>query len=81
MQLACVEILRGGFSTVLDHLRLSPDLDRDGLEVVARAYEAAGMRVVVAPILADRPVAATMPLAAADLAGADIAAYVFSPGI
>ena len=59
---------------MLDHLRLSPDLDRDGLEVAARAYEAAGTLAVVAPILADRPVAATMPLAAADLAGADIAA-------
>lgn len=79
VQLGCIEMLRGGITTVLDHLRLSPDLDRDGLEAAAQAYAASGMRAVVAPILADRPVAATMPLSAEDLAGADIAAYGSRP--
>lgn len=75
IHLACIEMLRGGITTVLDHLRMSPDLDRDGLDTAARAYEAAGMRAILAPVLADRPVAETMPLTDADLAGADIAAY------
>ena len=79
VQLGCIEMMRGGITTVLDHLRLSPDLDREGLEVAARAYSATGMRAVVAPVLADRPVAATMPLSVEDLAGADIAAYGTRP--
>ncbi len=79
VQLACIEMLHGGITTVLDHLRLSPDLDRDGLDVAARAYQAAGLRARIAPVVADRPVSATMPLAPADLDGADIAAYGSRP--
>jgi len=38
-----------------------------------------GVRAILAPVLADRPVAETMPLTDADLAGADIAAYGTRP--
>lgn len=73
--LGAIEMLRSGTSTVLDHVRISPDIDGDCLEAVAQAYSDVGIRAVVAPIVADRVVADTLPLTAADLAGVDISAY------
>ncbi len=48
--LGCIEMLRGGTTTVLDHIRFSPDLDPAGLEAVAQAYLDSGMRAVIAPV-------------------------------
>jgi guanine deaminase len=79
--LGCVEMLRGGITTVLDHIRFSPAMQPETLDAVAQAYRDAGMRAVIAPILADRAVADTLPLDAADLQGADIAAYGRRPAM
>lgn len=65
--LGCIEMLRTGTTTVLDHIRFSPDLDPAGLEAVAQAYLDSGMRAVIAPVVADRPVIETLPLDLADL--------------
>jgi len=74
-QLGCIEMLRTGTTTVLDHIRFSPDMDAEGLDAVALAYQQAGLRATIAPVVADRAVADTMPLTEADLDGVDIAAY------
>jgi len=79
--LGCVEMLRGGITAVLDHIRFSPAMEPETLDAVAQAYRDGGMRAVIAPILADRPVAATLPLEAEDLQGADIAAYGNRPAM
>jgi 5-methylthioadenosine/S-adenosylhomocysteine deaminase len=73
--LGSVEMLRGGVTTVLDHVRFSPAMAPEMLDAVAQAYRDGGMRAVIAPVLADRAVADTMPLTDEDLDGADIAAY------
>ena len=79
--LGCAEMLRGGVTTVLDHIRFSPAMAPETLDAVAQAYRDAGMRAVIAPVLADRAVADTMPLEPADLAGLDIAAYGSRPAM
>lgn len=73
--LGCIEMLRTGTTTVLDHIRFSPDLDPDGLQAVAQAYLDAGMRAVIAPVVADRPVVETLPLDPADLPPATEGSY------
>lgn len=73
--LGAVEMLRGGTTTVLDHIRVSPDIDGAVLDGAARAYAEIGMRAVIAPILADLPVAETLPLSAEDIGGDDISAW------
>lgn len=67
--LGCIEMLRSGTTTVLDHVRFADHLDADGLDAVANAYRDAGMRAVIAPVVADRPLADTLPLDAEDMAG------------
>jgi guanine deaminase len=79
--LGCVEMLRGGVTTVLDHIRFSPAMEPETLDAVAQAYRDAGMRAVIAPIMADRAVADTLPLDAEDLQGADIATYGARPAM
>ncbi len=59
--LGAIEMLRSGTTTVLDHIRFSPDLDPRGLDAVATAYREIGIRAVIAPVVADRPVIATLP--------------------
>jgi cytosine/adenosine deaminase-related metal-dependent hydrolase len=73
--LGAIEMLRTGTTTVLDHVRISPDVSLDALNAVAEAYRDAGMRAVIAPVVADRAVAETMPFDGDDLAGVDIASY------
>lgn len=57
---AGVELIREGVTSVLDHVRLS-DLSDAGLDAVARGWEAAGLRVVIAPVVADLPWTQTLP--------------------
>lgn len=73
--LGAIEMLRSGTTTLLDHVRISPDIDAECLDAVADAYRDIGIRATVAPIVADRAVADTLPLTGADLGGADISAY------
>ena len=60
--LGCIEMLRSGTCTVLDHVRFAPHLDAECLDAVARAYLDSGMRAVVAPVVADLPLHQTLPL-------------------
>jgi cytosine/adenosine deaminase-related metal-dependent hydrolase len=60
--LGVIEMLRGGTTTVLDHIRFTPNLDPAGLAALAEAYRDSGVRVVIAPVVADRPVIETLPL-------------------
>lgn len=73
--LGAVEMLRTGTTTVLDHIRFSPDLDPDGLEAVASAYREIGIRAVIAPVVADRPVVETLPFDPDELPPATQDAY------
>ena len=68
--LGCIEAMRTGTTTVLDHIRFSPAPDPEGLDAVARAYRDCGLRAVVAPVVADRAVIDTMPLDPEDLPAA-----------
>ncbi|NDB67927.1 MAG: hypothetical protein EB015_07975 [Methylocystaceae bacterium] len=62
VQLTAAELLRAGVTCVVDHIRFDPALRVDLLDAVATAWRATGMRVVIAPVLADRPPAETLPL-------------------
>ena len=73
--LGAVEMLRTGTTALLDHVRISPDIDGESLDAIAQAYADVGIRAVIAPIVADRAVAETMPLEPADLDGLDLSAY------
>ena len=73
--LGCIEMLRTGTTTVLDHIRFSPDLDPAGMDAVATAYREIGIRAVIAPVVADRPVIATLPLDADELPADSPSAY------
>ncbi len=73
--LGAIEMLRTGTTALLDHVRISPDIDGECLDAIAQAYADIGIRAVVAPIVADRAVADTMPLQAEDLGGVDLGAY------
>lgn len=64
--LGCIEMLHTGTTTVLDHIRFHPAPDPEGLDAVARAYRDAGLRAIIAPVVADRPVAETLPLEPSD---------------
>lgn len=79
--LGAIEMLRTGTTAVLDHVRISPDIDPDCLDAIAQAYADIGMRAVIAPIVADRPVAETLPLDAADLRDIDLSAYGLRRGL
>ncbi|WP_172717197.1 MULTISPECIES: amidohydrolase family protein [Neorhizobium] len=73
--LGAIEMMRSGTTAVLDHVRISPDIDGEALDAVARAWRDSGMRAVIAPVMSDRSVVETMPFEADDLAGLDLSAY------
>lgn len=60
--LGAAQLLRGGVTAVVDMLRPALGLTLEGLEAVAGAYEAAGLRAVIAPVVADLPLEQTLPL-------------------
>jgi 5-methylthioadenosine/S-adenosylhomocysteine deaminase len=65
--LGCIELMRTGTTTVLDHIRFSPAPNAEGLDAVARAYRDSGLRAVIAPVVADRAAIDTIPLDPEDL--------------
>lgn len=73
--LGAIEMMRSGTTAVLDHVRISPDIDGEALDAVASAFRDSGMRVVIAPIVSDKSVIETLPFDKDDLAGFDLAAY------
>lgn len=73
--LGAIEMMRSGTTAVLDHVRISPDIDGEALDAVASAWLDSGMRVVIAPIVSDRSVIETLPFEEDDLAGLDLSAY------
>lgn len=73
--LGAIEMMRCGTTAVLDHVRISPDIDFEALDTVAGAWLASGMRVVIAPVVADRKMVETLPFASDELDGIDISAY------
>lgn len=77
--LGSIEMLRTGTTCVLDHVRISPDLSLDRLDAVAKAWLDSGMRVTIAPVVADKPIIETMPFHPDDLAGLDLSAYGAGP--
>lgn len=68
IRLTAAELLRAGVTSVVDHIRFDPAMTPELLSATARAWEATGMRVVIAPVLADRPVAETLPFDDSDFA-------------
>lgn len=73
--LGAIEMMRCGTTSVLDHVRISPDIDLDALDAVASAWVDSGMRVVIAPIVSDKPIIETMPFDQDDLRGLDLSTY------
>jgi guanine deaminase len=73
--LGAIEMMRTGTTAVLDHVRISPDIDGEALDAVASAWRDSGMRAVIAPVVSDRSVIETMPLDEDDVAGLDLSAY------
>lgn len=58
--IGAVDCLRSGITTVQDMLSLSP-MSPEALDVVEQAYSDAGIRVVLAPQLADIPILDALP--------------------
>src|SRR6185503_3585629 len=77
--LGAVEMLRTGTTTVLDHIRFSPHPDPAGLDAVAQAYLDAGIRAIIAPVVADKPVVETLPFEPGDLPPASAGGYGRGP--
>ncbi|MEI5682576.1 amidohydrolase family protein [Mesorhizobium sp. CGMCC 1.15528] len=73
--LGAVEMMRTGTTSVLDHVRISPDIEADALAAVAQAWRDSGMRATIAPVVSDRAVLETMPLEAEDIRDIDLSAY------
>jgi cytosine/adenosine deaminase-related metal-dependent hydrolase len=73
--LGAIEMMRTGTTSVLDHVRISPDLDDESLDAVAQAWHDSGMRVTIAPIVSDRRITDTMPFVPGDLGDLDLSAY------
>jgi cytosine/adenosine deaminase-related metal-dependent hydrolase len=61
-QLGVAEMLRSGATAVLDHFRQTP-MGAAAIDAVAQAYEDAGVRAIVAPMVRDRvvPAGRTVP--------------------
>lgn len=60
--LGALELLRGGCTTVVDHVRTEPPADPECLAAVAEAYEHAGIRAWIAPVVADVRLTETLPV-------------------
>jgi guanine deaminase len=73
--LGAIEMMHYGTTAVLDHIRISPDINLDALDAVASAWLASGMRVVIAPIVADKAVIETLPFESDELRDLDLSAY------
>lgn len=73
--LGAIEMMGTGTTSVVDHVRISPDIDGEGLDAVARAWHDSGLRVTIAPIVSDRPIAETLPLTSEDIGDLDLSAY------
>jgi cytosine/adenosine deaminase-related metal-dependent hydrolase len=63
--LGCIEMIKSGITTVLDHLNFSTG--SEGLEAALRAYEVAGMRAVMSPMVSDKFYYKTLPVKDGDL--------------
>jgi guanine deaminase len=70
--LGAIDMMRSGTTSALDHVRISPDIDSSALDMVAQAWLDSGMRVVIAPVVADRAVIDTLPFDVDDVAGVDL---------
>lgn len=77
--LGAIDMMRSGITSALDHVRISPDIDGDALDMVAKAWFDSGMRVVISPIVADRAIIDTLPFDPEDLACVDLSAYRSRP--
>jgi 5-methylthioadenosine/S-adenosylhomocysteine deaminase len=73
--LGAIEMMGTGTTCVLDHVRISPDLDDESLDAVAQAWHDSGMRVTIAPIVSDRRITDTMPFVSDDLGDLDLSSY------
>jgi len=79
--LGAIEMMRSGTTAVLDHVRISPDIDAGALDAVASAWRDSGMRAVIAPIVSDRSIIDTLPFDAGNLVGLDLASYGSRPPV
>jgi 5-methylthioadenosine/S-adenosylhomocysteine deaminase len=59
--LSAAEMIRRGCTACFDLTVEFPEPSRDGMSAVARAYRDAGMRAVVAPMIADRTIYQALP--------------------
>ncbi len=56
-----VETLLTGGTTVVDHLVLIPGQERETIAAVAKAYQAVGIRAVIAPLIQDQSLVTGIP--------------------
>jgi 5-methylthioadenosine/S-adenosylhomocysteine deaminase len=59
--LSAVEMIRKGCTACFDLTVEVPEPSHEGIAAVARAYQDAGMRAVVAPMIADRTIYSSLP--------------------
>jgi 5-methylthioadenosine/S-adenosylhomocysteine deaminase len=59
--LGAAQLVRGGVTGVVDMVRPWPTLSAAGLDALGDAYVQSGMRVAIAPVLADLPIEQTLP--------------------
>lgn len=72
--LAATEMISSGATGAFDLLAQAGGPDVDGLLAAARGYARAGLRTVLAPMVADRPVEEAVPLVGEALAGCGLPA-------
>jgi guanine deaminase len=71
--LGCIEMIRSGITTVLDHLNFNTG--SEGIEAALEAYVSSGMRAVMSPMVSDRFYYETLPLKDGDLPSEMVAEF------
>jgi 5-methylthioadenosine/S-adenosylhomocysteine deaminase len=60
--LGAAQLLRGGVTGVVDMIRPWPQLSFETIDAVAAAYQSAGLRAAIVPVVHDLPAERTLPL-------------------
>jgi cytosine/adenosine deaminase-related metal-dependent hydrolase len=67
LTLACVDMLENGVTSGLHHMAAGLTLEDEKLDAAIEAYRATGLRAVLCPLLADKPLRETVPIDMATL--------------
>ena len=62
----CIQMLRSGITSVIDHFSQRPRQERHGIEAVVKAFSDSGIRAVIAPMFSDQNFFTTVPFKAGE---------------